>query len=153
MFYVIIKWLHVLAAVIALGSNATYGFWLGRAAGSTPENHSFTLRTIKMLDDRMANPSYIALLLTGVILFWVGDFPISTPWLLVAIVIYVGVALLVILGYSRVLRKQIQIAESEGVKSEAYKAMAARGRRLGMLTGLLALVILYLMVAKPKLWG
>jgi len=34
MLYNIVKWFHILAAIIALGANATYGLWLARAARS-----------------------------------------------------------------------------------------------------------------------
>jgi uncharacterized membrane protein len=30
MLYNSIKWLHILAAIVALGANATYGIWLAR---------------------------------------------------------------------------------------------------------------------------
>jgi uncharacterized membrane protein len=32
MLYLLIKWLHVMAAITALGSNMAYGFWLARAS-------------------------------------------------------------------------------------------------------------------------
>jgi hypothetical protein len=31
-FYVVLKFVHVLLAIIAVGANITYGMWLGRAA-------------------------------------------------------------------------------------------------------------------------
>ncbi len=42
MLYLIIKWLHVLLAIVAVGTNITYGVWLARAERS-PEVLPFTL--------------------------------------------------------------------------------------------------------------
>jgi hypothetical protein len=54
--YTILKWVHVLMAIIAVGFNASYGVWLARAARA-PEHESHVLRGIKVLDDRFANPA------------------------------------------------------------------------------------------------
>jgi hypothetical protein len=61
--YSILKWVHVLMAITALGANITYGLWLSRAARESG-HLSFTLRGIKALDDRIANPAYGLLLIT-----------------------------------------------------------------------------------------
>ena len=64
MLFPILKWLHILAAITAVGSNHTYGIWLTRAARN-PEALPFTLRGIKLIDDRLANPAYGLLIITG----------------------------------------------------------------------------------------
>src|SRR3989304_370722 len=64
--YLLLKWLHVLAAIVAVGSNVTYGIWIARASRS-PEALPFTLRGIKLIDDRVANPAYGLLLATALL--------------------------------------------------------------------------------------
>ena len=32
MSYLLLKWLHVFSAIVAVGANVTYGIWLARAA-------------------------------------------------------------------------------------------------------------------------
>ena len=59
--YLTLKWIHVLAAVVALGTNLTYSIWLTQIHKS-PDSLLFTLRTIKILDGRIANPAYLILL-------------------------------------------------------------------------------------------
>ena len=59
--YEILKFLHVLLAIVAVGFNATYAVWLARAA-KEPEHEAFALRGVKFLDDRIANPAYALLL-------------------------------------------------------------------------------------------
>lgn len=67
MLYELTKWVHILAAIVAIGANATYGIWLARAAGKD-EVLPFTLGTIKLIDDRIANPAYGLLLLSGLLM-------------------------------------------------------------------------------------
>jgi hypothetical protein len=62
--YLLLKWVHVLMAVAALGANLTYGVWLARAARES-QHLAFALRGVKILDDRIANPAYGVIFLTG----------------------------------------------------------------------------------------
>ena len=74
MLYLLLKWLHVLAAIVALGANLTYGIWIAHASRH-PEALSFTLRSIKLIDDRVANPAYGLLLVTGLLMVFVVRLP------------------------------------------------------------------------------
>ena len=152
MFYLLIKWLHVMAAIVAVGANVTYGVWLARASRQ-PDALPFTLRSIKFIDDRMANPAYGALLILGVILLLSGGLPLATPWLDSALVLYALVGLTAFLGYTPTLRRQIQALEADGFSSSAYQALARRGRLLGILLAILVVAIVFLMVVKPALWA
>ena len=152
MLYLLLKWLHVLAAIGAVGSNITYGIWLTRASRQ-PEALPFTLRGVKLIDDRIANPAYGLLLVTGLLMAYVGRVPLTTPWLLSALVLYVAVVLVGLLGYTPNLRRQIEVLDGEGAASPAYQALAGRGIRLGAVLGVLVVVIVFLMVVKPALWA
>jgi uncharacterized membrane protein len=149
--YPVIKWLHILAAIAALGSNLTYGIWLSFAEREG-KALAFALRGIQRLDQRLANPSYGVLLVTGLLLVWVGRLPLTLPWLLVAVILYVLTALLGIFAYAPVLRHQMSLAETSGPASPEYRAAAARSLQLGILTIVIVVVIVFLMVVKPTLW-
>ena len=152
MLYLLLKWLHVLAAIVAVGSNVTYGIWIARASRS-PEALPFTLRGIKLIDDRVANPAYGLLLATGLLMVFVVRLPLTTPWLLTALVLYVIVVLVGLLGYTPTLRHQIRMLDSEGFHSPNYQALARRGTILGLVLAVLVIVIVFLMVVKPGLWA
>ena len=149
--YTLLKFLHVLAAIVAVGANVTYGVWLARAARD-PGHLAFALRGVKTLDDRLANPAYGVLLITGVALLLAGGLPWTTPWLLTSLVLYAVLLLLGLRMYTPVLRNQIALLEAESPNSEAYRRLAARGQRLGALIAVVVLLIIYLMVTKPVLW-
>jgi uncharacterized membrane protein len=151
MLYTLLKFLHVLAAVVAVGANVTYGIWI--VAGSRdPKVLPFALRGIKRIDDRLANPAYGLLLVTGILMMLVGGIPVTTSWLITAFVLYVIVVLLGLLGYTPALKRQIMLLESAGFDSAAYKSAAGRGRVLGGVLGVATVAIIFLMVFKPVFW-
>jgi len=149
--YALLKLLHTLFAIIAVGTNITYGVWLTRAARD-PEHLPFVLRGVKILDDRLANPAYGLLLVTGLALILVGPVHWTTPWLLTALIFYAALLLLGLAGYAPLLRRQIAVLEAQGPGAAEYRRLAASARRIGAIVGIVVLIILYLMVMKPALW-
>jgi uncharacterized membrane protein len=150
--YVILKWIHVLLAIAALGANITYGFWLARA-GRDPAHLAFTLKGIKFLDDRVANPAYGLLLLTGLAAAGVGRIPFTTPWLQLGIVLYVILVVLAVRGYTPTLRRQIDALQTGGANSPEFQRLAGRATGLGITLVVIAVIIVFVMVTKPTLWG
>jgi len=78
--------------------------------------------------------------------------PLSTPWLLTALILYAILVLTGLLGYTPTLRNQIQLLENQGPESAMYQAMSRRGTMIGILLAVLAVAIIFLMVVKPALW-
>ena len=152
MLFSILKWLHILFAIVAVGANVTYAAWLGYAARH-PESLSYTLRGIQFIDDRVANRAYGALLGTGLLMLWVGRIPLTVPWLLTALILYLALLLGGIFVYAPAFRRQIALAESAGVTDAGYRQAAASATRIGLVVTLLAVAITFLMVVKPTLWG
>ncbi len=150
--YLLLKWLHVLAAIVAVGANITYGIWIARASRNLAAL-PFTLRGIKLIDDRVANPAYGLLLATGLLMVFTARLSLTTPWLLTALVLYVLIVLAGLLEYTPALRRQIRLLESEGPASPNYRTLARRATMLGIVLTLLALIIVFLMVVKPGLWA
>ncbi|HET6315172.1 MAG TPA: DUF2269 family protein [Chloroflexota bacterium] len=146
--YVLLKYVHVVLAIVAIGFNASYGVWLTRAR-KEPDHALYALRGIKTLDDRFANPAYGLLLLTGVILLAVGGIPWTTAWIIIALVLYVTVVAVAVAGYSPTLRKQIAILEAEGPASDEYRRLTRRGTILGIVLAVIVLLIEFDMVVKP----
>jgi uncharacterized membrane protein len=148
----IVKWIHVLAAIAAVGANVTYGIWIRRATRE-PGMLPFVLQGIRVIDRRLANPSYGVLLLTGLIMAYLLPIPLSTPWLLTAIVLYALAAFLGAFAYAPTMREQRKQLEAGGIESARFKMASRRGARLGLLVTLDVAAIVFLMVVKPALWG
>ena len=141
----LLKFVHVLAAITALGSNVTYVLWLRT---SEPAHVAYAIRGVRRLDGTIANPAYGVLLVTGVLMVATGAFSYSEHWLQIAIALYVLTALLGFVVFAPAIRRQLAEAEADP-SSAAYRAAAQRTTGLGLLTMAVVLVIVYLMVVKP----
>src|SRR5512138_632611 len=117
-WYGAVKWLHVMAALIAVGTNLTYRLWI-REAEREPAVLPFILQRISLLDRRLANPGYLLLLVTGLTMALTMRLPLTTPWLLTALILYVLAALLGALAYAPIARRQRAVLAREGFESPA----------------------------------
>jgi uncharacterized membrane protein len=143
-----LKVLHVLLAIVAVGSNITYGIWQARAARE-PLHVGWALRGVKFLDDRVANPSYVGLGIVGVLLVLTGPWQFEQTWVAVSIGLYVALAVVAFAFYSPTLSRQIRVYEAEGPDAPAFATLGRRSRLLGALLGVLVLAIIVMMVVKP----
>jgi uncharacterized membrane protein len=144
---VILLLIHVLAAITAVGANLTYAIWF-RAAGTDQDRLVFVIRTVRAIDSRLANPAYIVLLITGVLMVLSGAYSFTTGWILAAIGLYIAVAVIGIAAFGPAIRRQLVEAERD-VTSPAYQAAARLSTTLGLITTVLVLLIVVLMVTKP----
>ena len=143
-----LKVAHIFLAIVAVGSNITYGIWQARAARE-PQHLGWTLKGVKFLDDRVANPSYIGLGIIGVLMVLTGPWQFEMLWIVISIALYVALAVVGFAMYSPTLGRQIRVYETDGPESPAFAALGARGRMLGILLAVLVVVIIVLMVVKP----
>lgn len=150
--YTILKFVHVLLAIVAVGANITYGVWLSRA-GRDRANLAFALRGIKILDDRFANPAYGLLFVTGMAMVYFGGLSLRTPWLLSGLILFLVVVVLGFRGYTPLLRQQIAALEAHGPESPEFRNLSARAQRVGTILTVIVVIIVFLMVTKPRLWG
>lgn len=147
----ILKFVHVLLAIIAVGFNATYGVWLARVAREPTPTQVFVLRGIKRLDDWFANPAYLLLAVTGVAMVFLGELRFTTFWIAGGIVLWAIAVGLGFFVYTPTLRNQIRALEAAGPESEEYARYSANSRFLGILVAVIVAVIVFLMVTKPTL--
>ncbi|MBI5965385.1 MAG: DUF2269 family protein [Chloroflexi bacterium] len=150
--YAVLKYIHVLSAIAAFGANITYALWLTRAE-KNPEALPFALRTVKIMDDWIANPAYILLFPTGWWLASLAGWPLTTPWILTALILYGVLSIVGLAIYSPTLKKQIVLAESAGPTAPEYKKVSFRSNAIGVALNIIVLIVIYLMVVKPNLWG
>ena len=149
LLYLILKYLHVLMAIVAVGFNASYPIWFARAR-SEPAAALTVLRGIKVLDDRFANPAYGLLLVLGLAMVFTAGIPLTTLWIAASLVLYVVLVLVAVIGYTPTLKGQIAALEAGGLDSADYLRLNRRGNIVGAILLLDVLVIIFLMVAKPN---
>jgi uncharacterized membrane protein len=148
--YLLLKFVHVLLAIIAVGFNASYPIWLARARHD-PEHALWVLKGIKILDDRFANPAYVLLLVLGLAMTGMSGIPFSTFWISAALVLYVLLVVGGVAVYSPTLKRQIAVLEASGPSSPEYNRLAQRGTVVGILLAVDVVIIVFLMVVKPTL--
>ncbi len=148
--YEVVKFVHILLAIVALGFNLSYGVLIARAA-KEPQHQLHVLETVRVLDERFANPAYGLLVATGLLNVFTGPWEITEFWILGALVLVVLLALGGAFAYSPNLRKEIALLQSQGPTSVEFARLARRGQRIGIVlsTGIIAIV--FLMVTKPTL--
>jgi len=143
----LLKLVHVLAAIVAVGANVTYAIWL-RRAGRDRVRLLFVIETVRAIDRRVANPGYVVLLVTGVLMIAGGLYSFTTGWIVAAVGLYVLTALLGLLAFAPAIRRQLAEAAKDPA-STTYAAAASRSAALGLLTTAIVVAIVALMVLKP----
>jgi uncharacterized membrane protein len=154
---------HVLGAVLAFGPTYAYGTYAGLAAQEGGPVRSFNDRARALVNRRMVLPGTYVVLLSGIGIIWVLDYPWLSPsarWLQVSIVLFLGM-----IAWNLVVsrRRQARIAT---LMAEARAAAPADGppaapspevvdlirkvRRDGKAMGIVVIAILFLMVVKPQ---
>src|SRR6266851_8164065 len=123
MAFLIVKYIHILSAIVAVGLNLSYAVWILRAQRD-PSNTTFALKGIKFLDDRIANPAYGLLLVTGLLMVVLLPIPITTLWIVIALILYAVLVLLAITQYTPTLRNQIKLAEAGDLTSADFMRLA-----------------------------
>ncbi len=149
-FYLLLKFIHIAAAITAAGANITYGVWNARSQNE-PAHLGFALKGIKFIDDRIANPAYGVLLLTGALMLAVGHWSITLLWVILALVLFAILVVVAVALYSPLLRKLIAVVDGGDTTSSEFSRLINRNRMLGAVLGLLVLLILVMMVFKPSL--
>ncbi len=146
--YLLLKLAHVLLAVIAIGANLTYALWL-RLGEREPQHLPYTIRSIRAIDRRVANPAYALLLVTGAAMALTSGIPLTQAWLALAIAIYLAAAALGYLVFGPVVRGELAALERGGTGDPEYLRSRGRARTLGVVTTAMVLTILALMVVRP----
>jgi uncharacterized membrane protein len=148
--FLVLKFIHIVAAIVAVGMNISYGIWIGRA-GSDPTQTGFAVKTIRFIDNRIANPAYGLLLITGLLMVFTLPVPITTLWIVIALVLYVALLVVAIAFYSPTLRNQVRLVDAGDTTSAEFERLASRGQMFGIALGVIVFLILVTMVFKPHL--
>ena len=123
--YLWLKLVHVLAAIVAVGTNVTYFAWLRWARSDTAQAAQIS-RGIKALDSRLAAPAYVVLPVTGILMVLDGHIGFTTFWVAMAIGLYVALGVVAGIFFSPALRRQVVLAETAGTSPAEYDAAARR---------------------------
>lgn len=146
--YIWLKFVHVFVAIVALGTSAGLGIVL-EFYGDHPVHGLFVLHAVKRLVAFVVIPGYLLMVVTGL---WITHdaWSFAFGWIQAALVLWV-LGAVTLVGSLVLLNKQIALFEANGPTSTSYKRVSLLGRFIGGASGLIIVIIVYLMVAKPSL--
>ncbi len=143
--------IHILTSLTAAGATATYFFWQARSVTST-ESVVPTLQTIRAIELRFVVPAYVLAGITGIVLTLLTYEKFNIPWAELAFVVWI--VLLGLVGFhSRAIKRQTAMAAEGSIESSEYAGAQSRVAILRYLQIVAVVVLVYLMVYKPVLWG
>jgi len=147
MGYMLLKVLHILLAIVAVGFSISFGIIMATAAGNLDATR-FSLRLIARLE-RMTRIGFIGLILSGLALGGMGEVSWHALWFTGSLVISLVAFTVAMTVAVPTLRAQIALAAQPAPPMDELKRLSGRSRVVGMTLGLMSLTILFLMVLKP----
>lgn len=158
MTYLIVKWLHILSSVLMVGTgfgSAFYMFFANRS-GSVPAQ-AIVSRLVVRADWWFTTPTVIIQPVTGIWLMVLAGWPLDTPWLVLSMLLYAiaGACWLPVVWLQIRMARMAQEALAHGATAlpALYYQYARRWEALGYPAFIAMVVVYWLMVNKPALWG
>jgi uncharacterized membrane protein len=154
-WYPLIKWLHIVSSTVLFGTGAGIAFFYLRAQRTRDTKIIAAVgRDVVMADFVFTATAVVLQPLTGIVLAFMAGFPLSSPWLVWSMVLYVlvGCCWLPVVWLQMRMRNLAIMAAADGAPlSAAYLRYYRWWFALGWPAFFGVLVIFYLMVAKPRL--
>jgi uncharacterized membrane protein len=144
-WYLAIKFVHILVAILAVGSSGGTAVWL-RLAAKSPHHLAFALRSATLLDNALTKPGLIVMLITGLAL---ARWSLSQLWIRAALILLIVVLLVLFLVVPPIMRKLIGLADAGQLGSPRWTRSELLFELIGGGAGLIIVFIVWLMVAKP----
>lgn len=155
-FYDVVVFFHVAAVVIGLGPTFAYAAYLTMAQREGGQAIPLVGRTIVFWDRTVNTAALTLILLTGVYLaadgpYGMGSFFVS--WGFVAVIFLLGVTHAYFIPKTResVELAERDIANPDGELSGEFNALSSQVAKVGTVAGVVILLTIYVMTAKPFL--
>jgi hypothetical protein len=157
-FYDVVKWVHVSSIVVGLGPTFAYGIYIAIASANEPRSIPFVYRVLQAIDGTFVTIGGILILLSGIYLAadrWDFGYFFVT-WGVIAIIVLLGLTH----GFfrpnerraERLARRDIEASADGDVRfSEEYHQVSLKMARMGPVAGLIVILTIYVMTAKPFL--
>jgi hypothetical protein len=159
-FYNVVVWLHVSAVVVAFGPTFAFGIYLALAGRKYPRAMPAMIEATNTINRSLVTLGGIVILLSGIYLAsrepWsFGDFFIV--WGLIASIVLLGLVHGFFLPNDqsalRAAKRDIEEAGPTGEVefSREFREHTGRSARMGPIAGLIVILTIYVMAAKPFL--
>lgn len=156
--YLVIKWIHILSSVLMVGTgfgSAFFMFFTNRSGSLAAQ--VVVSKLVVRADWWFTTPAAILQPVSGLALAHMAGWPLNSPWLVSALVLYLvaGACWLPVVRLQLRMARAAQQALDQGqIKVPAqYEQDARLWERLGYPAFVAMLVVYFLMVYKPALWA
>jgi len=156
--YNISLWIHISAAVVGLGATFAEAILFQVAMRMDPRNMPFVHRAQRAINQRLANPALLIILITGIIQVLDSDFiDFGDAWISATFVIIIVLGGL-IGAYFIPTDKRLEAQATEEIAaagpgpvtfSQGYLDKLKQEGLVGTVSGLLIVIAVFLMVVKP----
>jgi uncharacterized membrane protein len=154
MTYLVVKWLHILSSTLLFGTGLGSAFYMFFASRTRdPRVIATVVKYVVIADWVFTTPTIVLQPLTGFWLVHIAGFPLTSPWILWSIVLYLvaGAAWLPVVWMQMRMRDMAALSASTGTPlPERYWQFLRAWVALGVVAFLALVVVFYLMVAKPS---
>lgn len=153
--YLILKWMHIVSSVLLVGTgfgSAFYMFFVNKSKNL--EAQVIVSRLVCRADWWFTTPTVILQPITGIAMATIAGWPLTTPWIIISLVLYVfaGVCWLPVVWIQLRMAKLAQLAlQNKTALPTAYWRLAKVWEWLGYPAFIAMVVIFYLMVNKPNI--
>lgn len=153
--YLILKWIHIVSSVLLVGTgfgSAFYMFFVNKSKNL--EAQAIVSRLVCRADWWFTTPTVILQPITGIAMATIAGWPLTTPWIIISLVLYVfaGVCWLPVVWIQLKMAKLAQLAlQNKTALPPEYWKLAKIWEWLGYPAFIAMVVIFYLMVNKPNI--
>lgn len=155
--YMLLKTVHVISSVLLVGTGFGSAFYLyfANRSGSL-QAKAVVCRLVVRADTWFTTPAVIIQPVTGIWMALLAGWPLETPWLLAAMLLYAvaGACWLPVVWLQWKMSRMAAAAVAGGTSLDPfYDRYALSWERLGYPAFIAMLLVFYLMVNKPPLWS
>ena len=150
MTYLVLKFVHIVLAIVAVGFSSTFGLLSVRAAkaGGDGREMMFALKAIALMSN-IAHACFLLLLATGLWMIWDVGYPFAYTWIYLSLILFAVAFLAGTFIMVPSAKRRIAILAERGPSDPEFIALSQRAAKLGPALSIVALIIIWLMVAKP----
>jgi len=151
-YYLILKLIHILAAVVVTGTGAGIAFFMFMANRSNnPQAIYITAKHVILGDWIFTTPAVITQIITGVLLMNMQGYSFSAPWFywVIGLFSFIGVCWLPVLRIQYKLRELAKISVDSKQVTPEFKSLMKTWTLLGIPAFIAILGVFWLMVFKP----
>lgn len=151
-YYLILKLIHILAAVVVTGTGAGIAFFMFMANRSNnPQAIYITAKHVILGDWIFTTPAVITQIITGILLMNTQGYSFSAPWFywVVGLFVFIGICWLPVLRIQYKLRELAKISVDSNLVTPEFKSQMKTWTLLGIPAFTAIIGIFWLMVFKP----